>query len=372
MVISLSLSSRVTIPKQLERRVTQYLSTPRNDMSTLIHSMSLNDDNYNYFESYPNLDGIRDKVVLDHQMEETATNFPKSEHSLKISHTSALCIVPPDTDVMVWDNLTRARTDLKDPGLFRWPPHINLLYPFYEIPTTNQQHQPTQETIITTASENSEKSALLLLSQIRKATSQINPFHVSLHTFGCFGGKNRGVLWLYPSSAPVVGEVEPIKQLHDFLQEAFPTLLSKTSKFMPFYPHMTLSHFENLIFAENAKKDQEERWLSCLQKGNKNHVPVSNFNSPSFYVQEIYVLQRQGDDGQFHKVATIPLGKNSITSSLTTNTEEKTAKEQDINNDFIRHVPPKPFLLMPTKEEDWVRAERIKLKERRNRKRRKI
>jgi hypothetical protein len=376
MVTSLSIYSTVAIPKLLERRVNQYLSTPlrgrqsyENDMSSLIHTMSLHDDNDNYYESYQNLDGIRDNVVVDHQLEETVVNFPKPENSLTISHTSALCIVPPDTDVMVWDNLTRARTDLKDPGLFRWPPHINLLYPFYEIPTTNKQ---SQETNITTVSEHSEESAILFLSQIRKAASQINPFHVSLHTFGCFGGKNRGVLWLYPSTAPAVGEEEPIKQLHDSLQKAFPTLLSKTSKFMPFYPHMTLSHFENIISAENAKKDQEERWL-CLQKGNsnKNHIPVSNYNSPSFYVQEIYVLQRQGDNGQFHKVATIPLGKNSITSSLTTNNEEETAKAQDVSNDFIRHVPPKPFLLMPTKEEDWVRAERIKLKERRNRKRRK-
>lgn len=371
MVPSLSLCSRLTFPKQLEQRVTQYLTKVHRDMQSykcdvysLPHGMLRNDDNNNK-------DDVIGKVV-DDQMEEAVTNIPKSEQFFKISHASALCIVPPDSDIVVWDKLTRVRTDLKDPGLFRWPPHINLLYPFYEIPIVNQKHQPTQETNITTDIENSEKKVWHLMSRIRKATSHINPFHVSLHTFGCFGGKNRGVLWLYPSTASSLGEEEPIKQLHYALQEEFHTLLSKTNKLLPFSPHMTLSHFESLTAAENAKKDQEALWISGLKTGDDcNHFSVSKNNNHSFYVQEIYMLQRQGKDGQFHIVATVPLGKNSITSPLNTSKEEKQPLLQDESNDFTRHLPPKPFQMMPTKEEDWVKAERIKLKERRNRKPRK-
>lgn len=378
MVPSLSLCSKLTFPKQLERPAALYLSKVYKDMqsykryvNSLPHSMSRNDGNDDALESSNNLDGVIDKGVED-QMEEAVTNIHKSEQFLKISHTSALCIVPPDTDIVLWEQLTRIRNDLKDPGVFRWPPHINLLYPFYEIPIVNQKHLPAQETNITTDTENSEKNVLHLMSRIRKATSHINPFHVSLHAFGCFGGKNRGVLWLYPSTATSLGEEEPIKQLYYVLQEEFPTLLSKTNKLLPFSPHMTLSHFENLLAAENAKKDQEERWISGLQTGDDStHILVSKNNSHSFYVKEIYMLHRQGDDGQFHIVATIPLGKNGITSSLSTSKEEKQPLLQDEINDFTRHIPPKPFQMMPIKEENWVRAERIKLKERRRRKPRK-
>lgn len=42
-------------------------------------------------------------------------------------HTSTVALVPPES---VWEPIQQARTDLKDKGLYRWPPHINLLYPF--------------------------------------------------------------------------------------------------------------------------------------------------------------------------------------------------------------------------------------------------
>ena len=32
----------------------------------------------------------------------------------------------------VWRALTQARTEMRDPGLYRWPPHANLLYPFVD------------------------------------------------------------------------------------------------------------------------------------------------------------------------------------------------------------------------------------------------
>jgi hypothetical protein len=40
---------------------------------------------------------------------------------------SALAIVPPDD---MWPALQRARTEQRDAGLLRWPPHANVLYPF--------------------------------------------------------------------------------------------------------------------------------------------------------------------------------------------------------------------------------------------------
>jgi hypothetical protein len=46
----------------------------------------------------------------------------------------SVCMVPDPTHFSVWTALTKARTELRDPGLFpAWPPHANTLYPFYDI-----------------------------------------------------------------------------------------------------------------------------------------------------------------------------------------------------------------------------------------------
>ena len=60
---------------------------------------------------------------------------------------------------------------------------------------------------------------------------------------------------------------------------------------------------------------------------------------------EIYLLQRHGDDGQFKRIVSLGLGKDSTIQ---------------VEN------PPLPFPHMPPLEEDWVRVERMKLKARRN------
>jgi hypothetical protein len=45
-------------------------------------------------------------------------------------------MVPPDDCEKVWQYVTRARTELRDPGLFRWPHHANLLYSFLDVQQT--------------------------------------------------------------------------------------------------------------------------------------------------------------------------------------------------------------------------------------------
>jgi hypothetical protein len=62
-------------------------------------------------------------------------------------------------------------------------------------------------------------------------------------------------------------------------------------------------------------------------------------------VEEVYLLSRSGDDGQFKIAATIPLGSSASTHIFPS---------------------PRPFVHMPTEEEDWIRAGRMKLKGRRN------
>ena len=271
--------------------------------------------------------------------------------TMKLSHCASICMVPPSNYEKVWEALTDIRTTLKDPGLYRWPPHANLLYPFYEI---NQENQDD------------------ILSALQLAIEQIEPFQITLDSFGTFGGSNRGVLWLYPRSTITQqthddedddmnyaifkdeqtkissSKDEPLIQLQSLLETYTSTLVEdddkakkETNHRRAFTPHMTLSHFINLQDAKEAQIQMEQTWK-----------PIS------FFVSHIYYLQRiGGDDGQFHIMAKLPLGKHAIDTT------------KNNNNDNIIQLyssSPQRFPTMPLVEEDWVREERMKLKKRRN------
>jgi len=97
----------------------------------------------------------------------TATNPPKL-------HTSTLALVPPEE---AWPPIQDVRERLRDKGLYRWPPHINLLYPF--VP---------------------EDDFAAAADALAPAAASNPPFELSLDAFGVFGGRHRGVLYLCPSA----------------------------------------------------------------------------------------------------------------------------------------------------------------------------
>jgi 2'-5' RNA ligase len=250
----------------------------------------------------------------------------------------------------VWQQLTRARTELRDPGLYRWPPHANLMYPFID-------------------SKHFQKDDVL--EKLQRVASQSQPFCISLDKFGTFGGNHRGVLWLYPRSyydknqtehTVVVAQQhddnhsmdnndnedvgpetmeknttkEPLVALQALLEEQFPSQQGAASMAIrPFAPHMTLSHYPSQQEALEALAQVESWWTP-----------------QSFVVNEIYVLVRDGDNGQFQRAITIPLGNYNSSNSD--------------NNTLMVHRPTLSFPDMPKVEEDWVREERMKLKKRRN------
>ena len=283
-------------------------------------------------------DSIGDKSEALESRQKCDSDDAIPEKSLAKLHTMTVCMVPPPHNKSVWEVVTKARTELKDPGLFRWPPHANLLYPFLNIDSSSD------ETI--------HKETLKLLGQ---AVSECDPFRVALDTFGTFGGKSRGVLSLHPQSSAIGAKshpdsdnnsnkpeldvddsnrptyLEPLIALQSTLFRDFPECPDQ-QKQGKFTPHMTISHFPSLKEAL-AGKTQVESWWS---------PPVE------FDVTEIYLLKRVGDDGAFKIVATLPLGSAG-------------------NNTGIQvHTPPIAFPDMPLEEEGWVREERMKMKARRN------
>jgi 2'-5' RNA ligase len=187
----------------------------------------------------------------------------------------------------------------------------------------------------------SQHTIMEVAQQLHSATKQCPPFTVSLNAFGTFGGKSRGVLWLYPDSSGTgrsqdgdsSDEILPMMDLHKKLEEAFPMCfdLSQKAGGGTFSPHMTLSHFENLQDALHAQADLTNNGFSL--------------DGLDFTMDQVYLLERQGDSGQFERLAEVGLGPDSTVTVFES---------------------PQAFPGMPKEEVEWVYEERMKLKARRN------
>jgi 2'-5' RNA ligase len=297
-------------------------------------------------------------------------------------HHWTVCVVPPpSSSEEVWKAITEARTELRDPGLYRWPPHVNLLYPFVDCHNRNDgvaeggsanngteeeeevDGAPENEGDSSLGSSSSNSCALVrrdVLDKLRCACAKIEPFTVQLRRLGTFGSSKRGVLWLDPqccvddndTNPEALGEAcsddkeadssSPLVRLQRRLEDEFPycTAQRKAGSDGSYRPHMTLSHFANLEAALQAQATTEAWWsqLSSLQT--------------DVVVDRIYVLTRKGDDGQFERVAEVRLGSGAVTKGP----------------EMIKCFAPDEarFPDMPAVEYVWVREERMALKKRRN------
>ena len=182
--------------------------------------------------------------------------------SARATHTTSLCIVPPD-DSPAWRAVQKARLELFDAGIYRWPPHCNLIYPFAAKPR-------------------------LTALDARRACATIKPFRVRLTAYGTFGGKSRGVLWLRPDV--VGGDENSLAALQSRLCESlgYETPLARKWS-LPFMPHFTLAHFDSISAASEVGD-------------------ALKFEPVEIDVSAVHILEREGHKGQFEIVERVPLG----------------------------------------------------------------
>jgi 2'-5' RNA ligase len=279
------------------------METGRAAARNLLRDMN---DNENDLQPLPSPDDTESQFTFDNYF----------NTSVQVSHCMTICLVPPPSATKAWEQLMMVRRECKDPGYYRWPPHVNILYPFIEPITTKDSNKEICQ----------EKFRKEIAIHLTKAARKCEPFDVSIDSFGTFGNKQQGVLWAYPMSKNNINDEEPLITLHGLLEEQFPICIDKR-KDEGFHPHMTISHYPSNTDALSAMDEK-----------------LSDWESVSFRVNEIYLLERKGDDGQFKIAAMIGLGSMS---------------------EIVFHDPPKAFPCMPEVEEEWVHAERMSMKSRR-------
>lgn len=159
---------------------------------------------------------------------------------------SSLAIVPPNE---AWNAIQRARTEQRDAGILRWPPHVNLLYPF--VPNSHFS-----------------KVAPFLASNLQDFV----PFTVSLSRFRSFDRAESSVLYLVPDVTE--GPEDAIEQLYARCLSVAPYCEKEG---LPFVPHLTVTHTAGSQECAAARASLESWW-----------TPVT------FTVDQIHCISRLG------------------------------------------------------------------------------
>ena len=125
------------------------------------------------------------------------------------------------------------------------------------------------------------------LPRISAALRNIELFELSLDALGCFGGRQRGVLYVYASAPESLARLQ---QLQGALEAAMPMCddQRKAGGGSEFVPHMTICHYASRAEAEEAKARLEAS---------------DEWRPTTFRVADaaVHVMLRQGDSGQFER-----------------------------------------------------------------------
>jgi 2'-5' RNA ligase len=204
---------------------------------------------------------------------------PRLATAPHLSHKSALVLLPPSTIQAPIEAVRRTH----DKHFARWPPHINLIYPFLEAPSAQSEGPGPPE-----LTEN-------IRSRVKKVTRHIEPFHMSLLT-GCpksfVHGRNSRTVWLQPSS-------ELVSRLQAALQTEFAECDHDPR---PFNPHLSLGQ---------AQTDAQQTQLcEMLQNQVTDHAKDGATQELPWLVDTVYVIERKGFRDRFKIIGSIELGKD--------------------------------------------------------------
>jgi 2'-5' RNA ligase len=198
-----------------------------------------------------------------------------------LSFKSALVLLPSVKIIAPIEPVRR----VYDKHFARWPPHMNLLYPF-----------------LTSPSDLNESSQLRLKEDVRarikKVTESVEPFQIFLNadppgTFSHDRTSGSRTVWLGPSS-------QDVQQLQAALQAEFCECNYDTR---PFTPHLSVGQ---------ADSDSTVQRLQEAIRSSISEYTGSDARSPlklRWYIDRVCLLQRRHYHDRFRVVGKIYLGK---------------------------------------------------------------
>ncbi|USP80199.1 hypothetical protein yc1106_07473 [Curvularia clavata] len=204
----------------------------------------------------------------------------------QLSHKSALVLLPPPGIVEPIEAVRR----VYDRQFFRWPPHINLLYPFLLSPSESGRLQSD------------------IRMRIEKVTQNIQPFHMALRADppGVFHhSKTSKTVWLGPTTRSV-------RELQAALQYEFFRGVPDCNR-RPFRPHISIGQAKSHDAADHLSAEITKS-ISEFVARNTN---VNGGDRPAelgWLVDQVHVIERKGDKDRFKIIGTIRLGEPSAST----------------------------------------------------------
>ncbi len=144
------------------------------------------------------------------------------------THQSTVAVIPPEG---VWAPIQWIRRRY-DRQIHRWPPHINLLYPF----------RPRSD--FAAAAE----ELAMICSSIEPWTVTLAEFRYVRHSSG------RCTLWLAPEPA------EPLRQLQAALRSVFPDCDDLSRFSTGFTPHLSVGQFAGTADCQRRLAELQAMW----------------------------------------------------------------------------------------------------------------
>jgi 2'-5' RNA ligase len=232
---------------------------------------------------------------------------------IRFSYETSICIVPRDVDLDAWKQVSDARVRLKDKGFYRWPPHVNMFYPFIEKGRIDE-----------------------VVPALMEVLKDFSPFEVTLKELKMFGGAKRGVLWLDPE--PTHDEAY-IRDIQAAMCKVMPTSIREDTlrHYERFVPHLTLSHCSNL-------EDATEKRADMLADGSYPWHEVT------FRVDELLIITRGPPDDQYRIAWRLPLGRKEEMDGVV----DREGGGKDVQLEAIKEDNQR-FALQPLEEAVWVR-----------------
>ncbi|CAM4806452.1 unnamed protein product [Rotaria magnacalcarata] len=251
-----NICARITSISQKDRRLDRYLVHTLDTVSYSIEHLSMIGTQPIPIDTLNNENSQR-----IHQSDHYALQLVMNFRTRSISHRSALVILPT---LNTWPLIDPCRQQY-DPSFDRWPPHINLLWPFFDLADCEED----QENI---------------LLPLRLLLCQYESFSAEIDEIDSFVENKTIYMKLNQHSE------NQVKQLQAQLVKLFPQC-SKNNRHT-YNPHMTIGQFEN---EENFKDAKSSLILN---------------ESFQFPVHHVYILQRPHDNDAepFHIAYQLPLG----------------------------------------------------------------
>jgi len=251
--------------------------------------------------------------------------MPPSSLPSHLSYKSSLVLIPT-TAIQEPIQSIRRKHDIQ---FHRWPPHINLIYPFLSSPSSNALGTDDE-----TALQTSNLAEFPVLSRIRKATRDIPPFtlRLSANPPGTFlHSKHSATVWLRPvdknnvTTTPTPSNRDTDTPDHKanpagasaallLLQTALQTEFSEcNADTRPFNPHLSIGQASGAKAAESLAEEVRstvEDFLARESKGSKDAIRPGDADL-IWHVDRVFVIERTGYHDPFRIVGDVGLDGES-------------------------------------------------------------